>query len=478
MGDAKAGALRCLILKISNSKEKVMNDSQYKYLDEERIKLWGELRQLQAHVETILTVASADASDEQKTLTQIGIKAAHAFRRIKERDDTTEKLTSNIKSAQAILSEADSLLAELKATRERISNSAQEVVDARNKFDEEISGLESRANSLSEREQKLEEVVSESETTRDEMQSLLDDIEGKHTDSNAKYQDISKVHKLLWGYTKENGEVVEGKKQELESTYEELEQKINATKAGADSFEKEYQEKCNSFLESAKSEAEALANRVRGLLPDAMTAGLSSAYLENRKTEEAEQQKQMGLFTKCIWGMMLLALLPIGLNLGLWYKYDKSLLDILAMLPRQIMCILPLYVPLFWLAIFANKRVNLSKRLIEEYKHKEAVSKTYEGLSRQISEIADEDASQELQKRLLFNTIMLSEKNPGELIKNFNRPDNPLFDMLNQGSRFADAMNKLASVPGIEQLIAMVGTTKQKAACDDDRKDEDARERT
>lgn len=454
-----------------------MDDSQYKYLDEERVKLWGELRQLQEHVETILTVVSTNVSDEQKAFTQMGIKAAHAFRRIKERDATTEKLTNNIKSAQSILSEADALLAELKSMRERISNSAQEVIDARNKFDEEISGLESRANSLSEREQKLEEVVSESETTRDEMQSLLEDIEGKHTDSNAKYQDISKVHKLLWGYTKENGEVVEGKKQELESTYEELEQKINVTKAGADSFEKEYQEKCNSFIESAKSEAEALANRVRGLLPDAMTAGLSSAYLENRKTEEAEQQKQMGLFTKCIWGMMLLALLPIGLNLGLWYKYDKSLLDILAMLPRQIMCILPLYVPLFWLAIFANKRVNLSKRLIEEYKHKEAVSKTYEGLSRQISEIADENASQELQKRLLFNTIMLSEKNPGELIKNFNRPDNPLFDMLNQGSRFADALNKLASVPGIEQLIAMVGTIKQKAVCDDDREEEDARVR-
>lgn len=455
-----------------------MDESQYKYLDEERVKIWRELRQLQEQVETIYTAVSVNVSDEQKAFMQMGLKAANAFRRIKERDATTEKLTNNIKSAQPILSEADALLAELKSMRERISNSAQEVVDARNKFDEEISGLESRTNSLSEREQKLEEVVSESETTRDEMQSLLDDIEGKHTDSNAKYQDISKVHKLLWGYTKENGEVVEGKKQELESTYEELEQKINATKAGADLFEKEYQEKCNSFLESAKSEAEALANRVRGLLPDAMTAGLSSAYLENRKTEEAEQQKQMGLFTKCIWGMMLLALLPIGLNLGLWYKYDKSLLDILAMLPRQIMCILPLYVPLFWLAIFANKRVNLSKRLIEEYKHKEAVSKTYEGLSRQISEIADEDASQELQKRLLFNTIMLSEKNPGELIKNFNRPDNPLFDMLNQGSRFADAMNKLASVPGIEQLIAMVGSTKQKAACDDARKDEDARERT
>ena len=453
-----------------------MDDSQYKYLDEERVKLWNELRQLQEHVEAILTVASANASEEQKALTQIGIKAAHAFRRIKERDATTEKLTSNIKSAQKILSEAEPLLAELTSTRERISNSTQEVVDARNKFDEEMSGLESRANSLLEREQKIEEIVSESESTRDEMQSLLEEIEGKHTDSDAKYQDISKVHKLLWGYTKENGEVVEGKKQELESTYVELERKINTAKVEADAFEKEYKEKCNSFLDSAKSEAEALANKVRGLLPDAMTAGLSSAYLENRKTEEVEQQKQMGLFTKCIWGMMLLALLPIGLNMGLWYKYDKSLLDILAMLPRQMMCILPLYVPLFWLAIFANKRVNLSKRLIEEYKHKEAVSKTYEGLSRQISEIADEEASQELQKRLLFNTIMLSEKNPGELIKNFNRPDNPLFDMLNQGSRFADAMNKLASVPGIEQLLAMAGTIKQKAARDDDREEEEARE--
>ena len=294
-----------------------MDDSQYKYLDEERVKLWNELRQLQEHVEAILTVASANASEEQKALTQIGIKAAYAFRRIKERDATTEKLTSNIKSAQKILSEAEPLLAELTSTRERISNSTQEVVNARNKFDEEMSGLESRANSLLEREQKIEEIVSESESTRDEMQSLLEDIEGKHTDSDAKYQDISKVHKLLWGYTKENGEVVEGKKQELESTYVELERKINTAKVEADAFEKEYKEKCNSFLDSAKSEAEALANKVRGLLPDAMTAGLSSAYLENRKTEEVEQQKQMGLFTKCIWGMMLLALLPIGLNMGL-----------------------------------------------------------------------------------------------------------------------------------------------------------------
>lgn len=441
-----------------------MDESQYKYLDEERVKLWRELRQLQDQVETISTVASANMSDEQKAIIQIGIKAAKAFRRIKERDDTTEKLTTDIKSAQKILSEAESLLAELKSIREQISNSAQEVIDARNKFDEEISGLESRANSLSEREQKLEEVVSEAESTRDEVQSLLDDIEKKGTESDTWYQGISKVHRLLLGYSKDTGEVVEGKKQELENTYVELEQKINATKDEADLFEKEYREKCSNFLVSAKSEAEALSNKVRSLLPDALTAGLSHAYFRNRKLEEKEQQGQLLLFKWCIGGMMALALFPIGINLYMWLWKDFTGMELIKQLPRVMLCVLPIYLPLFWLAIFANKRVNLSKRLIEEYKHKETVSKTYEGLAQQISQIEDEKVSNDLQARLLYNTVMLSEKNPGELIKNFNRPDNPLFDALNQSSRLAEAMEKLSRVPGINKICRTVEDIKKKKA--------------
>ena len=114
------------------------------------------------------------------------------------------------------------------------------------------------------------------------------------------------------------------------------------------------------------------------------------------------------------------------------------------------------------MAIFANKRVNLSKRLIEEYKHKEAVSKTYEGLAKQISEMGDDKSSKELQARLLYNTVMLSENNPGELIKNFNRPDNPLLDVLNQSSRFAEAVEKLSKVPGLSRLFQMADSRQKK----------------
>lgn len=132
-------------------------------------------------------------------------------------------------------------------------------------------------------------------------------------------------------------------------------------------------------------------------------------------------------------------------------------------LPREMLCVLPLYIPLFWLAFFANKRANLSKRLIEEYKHKEAVSKTYEGLSKQISVLDDEKISRELQARLLYNTVMLSENNPGELIKNFNRPDNPLLDVLNSGYELSESLNKLAAFPGMARIIKAINERKMKA---------------
>ena len=159
---------------------------------------------------------------------------------------------------------------------------------------------------------------------------------------------------------------------------------------------------------------------------------------------------------------MALALLPIGINLYMWLGKGFSGMEVIQQLPRVMLCVLPIYLPLFWLAIFANKRVNLSKRLIEEYKHKETVSKTYEGLAQQISKIEDGKVSNELQARLLYNTVMLSEKNPGELIKNFNRPDNPLFDALNQSSRLAEAMEKLSRVPGINKICRTVEDIKKK----------------
>lgn len=443
-----------------------MNDQQYEYLDGERKMLWAELRSTQAKLETFVATLCGDTDAIQTGIRSLGLKAAKAYNRIVERDSKSDEISANIASRMEIIKnaekEASVLNSSLANANQTVSNAISKVNDGLSRFDEDLGSLTNRSESLSERLEIAEKYVENAEEVKSELQRQFEDFSDKHKQSTKNYEDISKFHSLLFGYEKDDGEIVEGRKQKLENVYAELEQKISHTKTDAETFEADYRKQFSDFIEKAKVEAEAVANKVKGLLPDALTAGLSSAYLKNRKMEQVEQKSQLTLFKWCIGGMMALALIPIALNLYLWIGKDFTLIQLLEKLPREMMCILPIYIPLFWLAIFANKRVNLSKRLIEEYKHKEAVSKTYEGLAKQISEIGDDKSSKELQARLLYNTVMLSENNPGELIKNFNRPDNPLLDVLNQSSRFAEAVEKLSKVPGLSRLFQMADSRQKK----------------
>lgn len=443
-----------------------MNDQQYEYLDGERKMLWVELRRTQSKLESFVTSLSGNADAIQIGIRRLGFKAARAYNRILDRDSKLDALYRNvtssmeaIKNAEREASISNSSLAEV---NEKVAGAVSKVNDGLSIFGDSLESFNKQSKSLGERLEIVEKYIENAEELKSKLQSQFGDFSDKYEQCTKNYEDISKLHSLLFGYEKDDGEIVEGRKQKLENVYAELEQKIGITKTNAEAFETDYTKRCVDFIEKAKAETDAIANKIRGLLPDALTAGLSSAYNENRKLEESEQKSQLNLFKRCICGMMAISLLPIGLNIYFWMGKDFTLLQLLEKLPREMMCILPVYIPLFWLAIFANKRVNLSKRLIEEYKHKEAVSKTYEGLAKQISEIGDDKSSKELQARLLYNTVMLSENNPGELIKNFNRPDNPLLDVLNQSSRFAEAVEKLSRVPGLSRLFQMADNRQKK----------------
>lgn len=435
-----------------------MDDLQYKYLDEERVKLWRELRKTQEQLGLIADAVKPDSKDIQKSMMHLGLQAAKAYNRMMDRDAETSNLVGDLSGKKNRIVELEDAVAKMhdavsSAGKEVLAIKEKVVADA-NKHQEEVSRIVKQEAVLSEKITAAEEATGAAESAKQDIEQKQRDVATKHEKSIAEYKEISKVHSLLFGYTKEDGSIVEGKKHELDNVYAELEQKINDSAKIVEQTESAFKSRCDEVVADAKAEMDAVTTRLKELLPEALTAGLSSAYLENRKSEEEEQYGQLKLFKRTIGLMLALALLPIGFNLWLWFFEDLTILQIIEKLPREMMCIIPLYAPLFWLAIFANKRVNLSKRLIEEYKHKEAVSKTFEGLSTQIAKIEDEKTSKELQARLLYNTVMLSEKNPGELIKNYNRPDNPLLDVLNQSARFAETMEKLARVPGVSRLLS------------------------
>ena len=113
---------------------------------------------------------------------------------------------------------------------------------------------------------------------------------------------------------------------------------------------------------------------------------------------------------------------------------------------------LPLYFPVLWLAWNANKELKLSKRLIEEYTHKEVVSKTYQGLAEQVKNLDKSDVSYQLKERLLYNLISVNSENPGKLISDYNKPDNPLMDILDRSVALATAFDKIKGIPGLGRL--------------------------
>lgn len=191
-----------------------------------------------------------------------------------------------------------------------------------------------------------------------------------------------------------------------------------------------------------------------------MTAGLSSAYSEKREAEIAEGKNFNSDFRLSILYLVLCSLIPFVVGVVLLFQ-GKSLQEALLELPRLSLSILPLYVPLLWLAYSTSKKIKLSKRLVEEYTHKEVLSKTFEGLSRQIDE-TDGELSQALRTKLLYNLLDTSSENPGKLISDYNNSDHPVMDAIEKGAKLGQALDKLSKIPGLSRLADVL--EKQRAS--------------
>lgn len=149
---------------------------------------------------------------------------------------------------------------------------------------------------------------------------------------------------------------------------------------------------------------------------------------------------------------MLISLLPFAVNAYRLLFSGDDLIVIIKDTPYLLSAMLPLYIPVLWLAYTTNKSYKLSKRLIEEYTHKGVVSKTFEGLSNQIDELEDKAISEELRVKLLFNIVSVNTENPGKLISNYDKSDHPLMDALDKSAQLADAVTKLSKIPGFSAI--------------------------
>jgi len=346
-----------------------------------------------------------------------------------------EEINTNVESLQTIISENSNLRENIDNTNELLEES---LIDHK----------------------KIKNILREAASDSSNVRGLYEEIYG--------YEIPRDEHEL-----DEDPTFVIGLKEKLEKSYDGLNENISESTERLDSFTeytKNSYEKLHhtvesdykSFIDKCGQTYEKTHSRIKELLPDALTAGLSSAYDTKKDEEELTQKDALKSFRWAIFGLVVISLIPFVIDVYLIVGLGQELVQVVSDTPKLLISILPLYFPILWMAYSSSKKANLSKRLIEEYTHKGVLSKTFEGLSTQISDVEQGDISNELRVKLLFNLLEVNSENPGKLISNYNSTDHPLMDALDKSAKLANAVEKLSKIPGFSKLASNLERKGQK----------------
>lgn len=360
-----------------------------------------------------------------------------------------------------------------------LKNAVEEI---KNKFDIDFKNINTNAkqsaqlynninsdiNNINKRIAEITELNADSLKLHEEIKSIYNaiiELQNKHKkiyNDNLNYRkQILDLNTEIFGdeYSDEKtGKPVkkDGLKQKIENLYKQLEQKNESlSKTIDDTVEKaakDTNDKLANFMDTQKNKYENLFSKIENLLPSALTAGLASAYGEKRKNEEESLKNSNKKFIYSIIIAILVACIPFYLAYEI--LQTNSLDETISYIPKLMTFLIPVYLPVIWLAVHFNKQIKLSKRLIEEYTHKEVLNKTFEGLAKQIDQLdISSENYNELRSKLLYNIIEMSSHNPGQLIKGFEHTDHPLIEVLNKITQSEETLDKLQNIPGISVII-------------------------
>lgn len=413
------------------------------YLDDERKKLWKKIIDLE-------TELSKRLPEDERDAKQASRKCSEYRNRSEEAKKEIDALLASIQAKEKLINEAGletkiteirDLYAEIspkKALLQQQIHELEEIFESHAEYAEKIEGIESVCEAVEENSSKVEAILGQIAGRKKEIDTLYFEIIGSSTTDSA------------------SGTVTEikGKKADLQEAYDKLRRDFEA-------FSKEKKTEFSNAIGEWSNEFQSVRDQVKSLLPDALTAGLSQAYSEKKQTEKIECAELEKLFRNYVYGLVAVSLIPFGVSIY-FLSNGTGLEDVILKLPRLVFSILPLYVPVLWVAYSANRKMNLSKRLIEEYTHKEVLSRTFEGLSTQIQNIKDVDVSRDLRTKLLYNILEVSSENPGKLISDYNKSDHPLMDALDKSVQLTNAMERLVRIPGMQKLAGVLGRKAQK----------------
>ena len=178
-----------------------------------------------------------------------------------------------------------------------------------------------------------------------------------------------------------------------------------------------------------KTNYSTLKAEIESLLPGATSAGLATAYKTMKDSYKNPIKNTTRMFYGALVGLLIVGLILVTKKIGLFY-IEFVEIDTATKLLNNIIFKLPITIPLVWMALFASKRRSQNMRLEQEYAHKEALAKSYQGFKKQIEDLGS-DKSDALIQQLLQAAIESVSFNASGTLEGKHADKFPIVDDMN-----------------------------------------------
>ena len=233
------------------------------------------------------------------------------------------------------------------------------------------------------------------------MATKVEEFDNLNQRSKDIQKEIEATHQKISGRKEEDGKQIKGYLQETEDLKKQME----------------------DFLADQEKKYLAQFAEIKGLLPDATSAGLAAAYQKQKES----YNPPIRLWSRVFFGTILVMTSLGGYILYTYFKgtADASLNNALISLLKD----LPFFIPTIWLAAFASKQQSQYKRLQQEYALKETNAKSFHGHKEQIERLMkDGGADKDLLSQLVAQLVFITAQNPSNTLDNKSHEDNsPVF---------------------------------------------------
>lgn len=161
-------------------------------------------------------------------------------------------------------------------------------------------------------------------------------------------------------------------------------------------------QKIEELYKNKQKEFETLTKKIEALLPGATSAGLSSSY------HRARQNRKVWPF----WVGFLSSLSLLMSGYFYYFVWKDASVEWGTIAIRTTVGL-----PLVWIAWYCQRSISQITRIKEEYHHKETLMSMYEGFSKEIGNLADNEIEANQQKVNLVSVLLDAvRKNPAEAL--------------------------------------------------------------